>query len=143
MGDGIYVAKAGKARSRYSTSQFMSSFHPPRKTILTPAQLVEFQGTETYTSLLEYINTLNDAVVGVKLTDDCTQSEVRWSPLRVLNSSLTSPPQGVLAIIRVLDRVEELAKETPAVHNAASRFGNPAFKTLYDKISNVGWHALL
>ena len=34
--------------------------------------------------------------------------------------------------------MEKIAKETPPVDNAASRFGNPAFRTFYDKISEVG-----
>jgi serine/threonine-protein phosphatase 2A activator len=33
--------------------------------------------------------------------------------------------------------VEALAKETPPVDNAASRFGNPAFKTFYDKVQQA------
>jgi serine/threonine-protein phosphatase 2A activator len=33
--------------------------------------------------------------------------------------------------------VEVLAKETPPVDNAASRFGNPAFKTFYDKVQQA------
>ena len=37
----------------------------------------------------------------------------------------------------MLDRVEALANETPPVDNAASRFGNPAFKTFYDKVQQV------
>jgi len=37
----------------------------------------------------------------------------------------------------VLDRVEALARETPAVDNATSRFGNPAFKTFYDKVQQA------
>ena len=37
----------------------------------------------------------------------------------------------------MLDRVEALAKETPPVDNATSRFGNPAFKTFYDKVLQV------
>jgi serine/threonine-protein phosphatase 2A activator len=36
-----------------------------------------------------------------------------------------------------LDKVEQLAKETPPVDNAASRFGNPAFRTFYDKVLEV------
>jgi serine/threonine-protein phosphatase 2A activator len=40
-------------------------------------------------------------------------------------------------LIEVLDRVEALAKETPPVDNAASRFGNPAFRTFYDKVQQV------
>lgn len=41
------------------------------------------------------------------------------------------------AIINVLDRVEKIAKQTPPVDNSASRFGNPAFKTFYDKVQEV------
>jgi hypothetical protein len=33
--------------------------------------------------------------------------------------------------------VEALAKETPPVDNAASRFGNPAFRTFYDKVQQA------
>ena len=40
-------------------------------------------------------------------------------------------------MIEVLDRVEALAKETPPVDNAASRFGNPAFRSFYDKVQQV------
>jgi serine/threonine-protein phosphatase 2A activator len=40
----------------------------------------------------------------------------------------------IATLIEVLDRVEALAKETPSVDNATSRFGNPAFKTFYDKV---------
>ncbi len=40
--------------------------------------------------------------------------------------------------MQVLDRVLEIAKETPPVDNSLSRFGNPAFKTFYDKIGEVG-----
>lgn len=40
-------------------------------------------------------------------------------------------------MIEVLDGVEALAKETPPVDNATSRFGNPAFRTFYDKVQQV------
>jgi hypothetical protein len=39
--------------------------------------------------------------------------------------------------MNVLDRVEEIAKATPPVENAGSRFGNPAFRTFYDKVAEV------
>jgi hypothetical protein len=45
--------------------------------------------------------------------------------------------QGATAILSILDKVEQLTKETPPVENAASRFGNPAFRTFYDKVSDV------
>jgi hypothetical protein len=37
----------------------------------------------------------------------------------------------------MLDEVEEIAKSIPPVDNSASRFGNPAFKTFYDKVQEV------
>ena len=46
------------------------------------------------------------------------------------------------AVLRVLDRVEELARATPPVDNKASRFGNPAFRTFYDKVQEVRERAL-
>lgn len=42
--------------------------------------------------------------------------------------------QAIGPILRILDDVESLAKATPPVENSASRFGNPAFKTFYDKL---------
>ncbi|KAI0265437.1 hypothetical protein BC834DRAFT_879518 [Gloeopeniophorella convolvens] len=96
-----------------------ASFKPLQKAILSKEQLSAFQASKTHVEIASYIDTLNTAVVGVKLTDECAQSP------------------AVSAIISVLDRVEELAKETPPVDNAASRFGNPAFKTLYDKIQET------
>lgn len=45
--------------------------------------------------------------------------------------------KGVKAVLGVLDRVEEIAKATPPVDNKASRFGNPAFRTFYDKVQEV------
>ncbi|KAI0298346.1 Phosphotyrosyl phosphatase activator [Multifurca ochricompacta] len=97
----------------------MTSFRPLQKAILTKEQLVAFQSSRTYEIITSYIETLNGAVVGVKLTDECTQSP------------------GVTALVVVLDRVEALARETPPVDNAASRFGNPAFKTFYDKVQEA------
>ncbi len=31
--------------------------------------------------------------------------------------------------------MQDIAKKTPPVENAASRFGNPAFRTFYDKVA--------
>lgn len=45
--------------------------------------------------------------------------------------------QGVDAIISVLDKVEATAQGIPPVDNKASRFGNPAFRTFYDKVAEV------
>jgi serine/threonine-protein phosphatase 2A activator len=45
--------------------------------------------------------------------------------------------QAVQAILGILDEVEKIVQATPPVDNAASRFGNPAFKTFYDKVEEV------
>ncbi|KAF9045198.1 hypothetical protein BJ165DRAFT_1476028 [Panaeolus papilionaceus] len=88
-----------------------------RKAVLSKEQLEAFQESKAHHDIIGYIETLNDAVVGAKLTDDCAQSE------------------GVAGVLKVLDSVEQIATDTPPVFNAASRFGNPAFRTFYDKIS--------
>lgn len=95
------------------------NYQLPRKCILTHDQLSAFQSSNTHNQLVSYIETLNEAVVGIKLTDRCSESK------------------GVQAILQALDKVEEIAKATPAVDNSASRFGNPAFRTFYDKVEEV------
>ncbi|KAJ3514820.1 hypothetical protein NLJ89_g2150 [Agrocybe chaxingu] len=103
------------------------TYEPPRKIILIKEQLQAFQESKTHQDIVTYIETLNNAVVGAKLTDDCPASK------------------GVAAVLEMLDKVEQIAKETPPVDNAASRFGNPAFRTFYDKISekSAEWHNAL
>ncbi|KIK68418.1 hypothetical protein GYMLUDRAFT_68282 [Collybiopsis luxurians FD-317 M1] len=97
------------------------TFFQPRKALLTLPQLEWFQSSETHKSILDFIQALNEAVVSVKLSDGNKLDE--------------SAP--VKAILSILDRVEEIAKSIPPVENSASRFGNPAFRTFYDKISET------
>ncbi|KAG8829762.1 Serine/threonine-protein phosphatase 2A activator 2 [Serendipita sp. 399] len=95
------------------------TFEPPTKAILSPHQLEQFQTSQTHASVVAYIQRLNDAVTGVKLRDSCFESE------------------AVRKILEVLDAVGHIAEETPAVDNKGSRFGNPAFREVYDKIKVV------
>ncbi|KAF7762073.1 hypothetical protein Agabi119p4_8666 [Agaricus bisporus var. burnettii] len=95
------------------------TFQEPRRFILTKEQLEWFQTSETHMNILTYIEILNEAVVGARLTDACDESE------------------GIRAMINVIDKVELLCNETPPVNNAASRFGNPAFRTFYDKVHEI------
>lgn len=48
-------------------------------------------------------------------------------------------------MLQILDDVLEAAKATPPVDNKLSRFGNPAFKTFYDKVtaSSEKWHSTI
>ena len=128
------------------------SFQPPRKCILSPEQLESFQSSKTYDQIVSYIDGLNEAVTGVKLNDASSvqgpaetdaqfkarsedESEVRMH----FNEAVTGSwiVQRIGSILKVLDRVEAIAYETPPVENSSSRFGNTAFRTFYKKISEV------
>ena len=111
------------------------SYQVPRKVILSKEQLTAFQESKTHRDIVSYIEALNESVVGVKLTDECEASDVSLSqpPLKV---QTRMDIQGVSAVLEILSKVEKVARETPPVDNAASRFGNPAFRTFYDKIQD-------
>lgn len=47
---------------------------------------------------------------------------------------LMTNAQRTQAVMDILDQVLEIAKATPPVDNKLSRFGNPAFKTFYDRV---------
>lgn len=96
-----------------------SHFRIPKKAILLPEQLAWFQTSKAHADVVAYIEALNNSVVGIQLTEECSQSP------------------GVQAILTILDRVEQTANSIPPVENSASRFGNPAFRTFYDKISEI------
>lgn len=53
-----------------------SAFVIPRKEILTKEDLELFHASPTYASLFEFLEALNESVVGVVSTADCYQSEV-------------------------------------------------------------------
>ncbi|OJA15141.1 hypothetical protein AZE42_04699 [Rhizopogon vesiculosus] len=92
-----------------------TSFEIPAKRILSSAQLTAFQSSATHNTLVSYVEALNASVVGVKLNDP-------------------SESPGINAILSLLDIIEQVARETPPIENKASRFGNPAFRSFYDKV---------
>ena len=51
----------------------------PRKLILSKENLEAFQASKTHETIVSYITTLNERVVGVKLTDEVPLSPVRKS----------------------------------------------------------------
>ncbi|KAF6758006.1 hypothetical protein DFP72DRAFT_1109253 [Ephemerocybe angulata] len=106
--------------SPHQTPTEPHEYQVPYKWILTPEHLTAFQQSSTHSEILAFIDELNDAVKGVKLTDGVEE---------VKNSEILQ------AIFKILEEVEQIAKDTPPVPNAASRFGNPAFRDFYDKVS--------
>ena len=57
----------------------MTKYQNPRKTILSNEQLEWFQASRAKQDILSYIGALNEAVVGVKLIDECDISPVSAS----------------------------------------------------------------
>ncbi|KAI9632281.1 putative Phosphotyrosyl phosphatase activator, partial [Dioszegia hungarica] len=92
----------------------------PTKHILTPIHLAAFQRSPTYRDVTTFIDDLNESVIGLQLAD------VKPSPVRRTQS-----------LIDILDQVLDIAHRTPPVDNKLSRFGNPAFKTFYDKVGEA------
>lgn len=67
-----------------------SSYTPPRKVILTKEQLEHFQSSAAHETIINYIESLNTAVTGVKLTDQCTISPVSKCCTRVAGARVLS-----------------------------------------------------
>ncbi|KAF8955364.1 Serine/threonine-protein phosphatase 2A activator 2 [Entomortierella lignicola] len=91
-------------------------FVVPRKEILTKEDLELFHASSTYASLFEFLDALNESVVGVVSTADCYESEV------------------VKGMLETLDLVNDITEEYPPESGHESRFGNPAFRKFYDQV---------
>ncbi|KAI6161892.1 Phosphotyrosyl phosphatase activator [Pisolithus thermaeus] len=96
------------------------TFQAPRKCILSNLQLTAFQSSNTYNTIVTYIEALNNSVTGVN-------SRIKY----------LYRPCGVKAILEILDKAEDVVKDTPPMDNKASRFGNPAFRIFYDKVGDL------
>ena len=53
------------------------AFVSPAKQILSKEQLEAFQASKTHQDVISFIEALNESVVGVKLSDECIDSEAR------------------------------------------------------------------
>ena len=76
----------------------MTTFRAVEKAILTKEQLAAFQSSKTYAKVTSYIEVLNNAVVGRKLTDECTQSEVRRVRLGLFHHAGFAHRSGILCV---------------------------------------------
>ncbi|PKI82436.1 Serine/threonine-protein phosphatase 2A activator 2 [Malassezia vespertilionis] len=90
----------------------------PKKRIVTQSNLDHFAHSQAFAEILGMIRSCNEYVKGRKLTD---------------NIQLSAPVERILDIV---DKVRALVDETPRDTDSAStsRFGNPAFRTLYRKV---------
>ncbi|BEJ11223.1 hypothetical protein CspHIS471_0106450 [Cutaneotrichosporon sp. HIS471] len=97
-----------------------TSYVVPTKHILSKAHLAAFERSPAHDELMAFIDALNASIVGRKLSEAGVGNE------------------RTQAVMDILDQVLEIAKDTPAVDNKLSRFGNPAFKTFYDRVAAAG-----
>ncbi|KAF9112710.1 Serine/threonine-protein phosphatase 2A activator 2 [Mortierella sp. AM989] len=96
--------------------QIQGTFVVPRKEILTKEDLELFHESPTYASLFDFLDALNQSVVGVVSTADCYESEI------------------VKGILETLDLVNDITEKYPPETGHESRFGNPAFRKFYDQV---------
>ncbi|TIB68841.1 Phosphotyrosyl phosphatase activator [Wallemia mellicola] len=89
----------------------------PRKRIVLDEHLQLFKSSSTFNAIVEFIDKLNNAVVDVKLTDEVHVSD-----------------KGVIKVLQLLDKIDEIASASPPIENNQSRFGNPGFRTFIDKL---------
>ncbi|BGO91944.1 hypothetical protein NBRC10512v2_004206 [Rhodotorula toruloides] len=90
----------------------------PTKRVVSKAHLEAWLTSETHDEVVAFVEQLNEAAVGIKLTDEVPASE------------------AVEAVLAVLEEVEGIYNATPPVDNGNSRFGNPAFRDFYDKVAS-------
>lgn len=94
------------------------SYVTPTKRIITNEDLKLWEKSDTYSSLVDFIQTLSDSVKGK--TND--------APVEV--SSCVS------AVLELLNQIENLVKENPVVQDKEmTRFGKVEFRDFYDSVS--------
>lgn len=113
-----------------------TSYVVPRKCILSPAHLAAFKRSPTHQSIVEFIDDLNSSIVDKTLDDAGEGSEASSQGLTNALSKLTST-QSARSLLNIIESVLDIAKAIPPVDNKLSRFGNPAFKTFFDKVQEV------
>ncbi|KAG2211967.1 hypothetical protein INT47_004654 [Mucor saturninus] len=91
----------------------------PSKRIVSKEDLDEFLKSDAYKEYIGYIERLNDSVKNLK------------------NDAQVEISKNVQTILTILDTLSRWVKEIPPVENSKSRFGNPAFRTFYEKVKNV------
>ncbi|ODM99584.1 Serine/threonine-protein phosphatase 2A activator [Orchesella cincta] len=92
-------------------------FAQPKREIISPMDLDKWLKSEAYQELIGFLESLNEAVKGKPLSVSVTPSPV------------------VAAIVEVLNRIDEIIDQTPAI-DQPQRFGNKAFATFYSQLQN-------
>ncbi|KAF9929627.1 Serine/threonine-protein phosphatase 2A activator 2 [Linnemannia zychae] len=110
------IASSNAASTPAATSIPTGGFTVPRREILTKEDLELFHASATYAAIFDFLEALNDSVIGVVSTAECYESEV------------------IKGMLEVLDLVNHVTEEYPPETGHESRFGNPAFRKFYDQV---------
>ncbi|QKX62244.1 uncharacterized protein TRUGW13939_09403 [Talaromyces rugulosus] len=104
------------------------TYSPPARRILSQKDLDAFSTSPAYVLILAFIFGLSDTVRGRAVTDFKDESE--------------PAPENVQKILQIVALLEKLVESNPALDQGGSRFGNPAFRSLFDETASQSpaWH---
>ncbi|KAI9627858.1 hypothetical protein H4Q26_017181 [Puccinia striiformis f. sp. tritici PST-130] len=88
----------------------------PRKLIISNTHLQAFIESATHADVVQFIENLNDSIIGLPLDHPVALSD------------------SIEKLLEILQKIKQIALSHPPVDNKASRFGNPAFREFYDQL---------